>query len=158
MLEEVSNSGFAFCLYGLLVKVDLDVGCAISFGLLDVKDSSLLSENAENGIRSSDVSLHPLLMLDIVVLKPSHSSKDEVKPTEVDDVPTLLLGELGQKSSLHVLEKRQVESHAVSFAFFVERCDLAEDTAPGFVWLVEGSDFLAVKRGKEVWFFVEQAT
>lgn len=158
MFEEVSNCGLAFGLYGLLVQMDLDIRCTILFGLFDVKDTTLLSEDTEDGIRSSDVSLHPFLMLDVVVLKSSHSSEDEVEPTEVDNVPAFLLGELWQKSSLNVLEERQVESYTVGFALFVERCDLAEDTAPGLIGLVEGRDFLAVERGKEVWLFVEQAT
>ena len=157
MLEEVSNGRLSFRFDGFFVEMDLQVRCAVSLGLFDLKDAALLSKNAENGVRSTDVSLHPLLVLDIVVLEASHSAQDEVEPTQVNNLPALFLGELGQKSSLHVLEERQVKGHAVGFAFLVEGSDLAEDAAPGFVGLVEGGDLLAVEGRKEVWFFVEEA-
>lgn len=157
MLEEVSNGCLAFGLNGLLVQMDLDVGCAVSFGLLDFEDATFFSKNTENGIGGSDMCLHPFLVFNIVVLEAFHSSEDEVEPTEVDNVPSLLLGELGQKSSLHILEQREVEGHTIGLAFFVEGCDFAEDAAPSFVGLVEGGNFLAVKRRREIWFFVEQA-
>lgn len=158
MFEEIADCGFSLGLDSLLIEIDLEVGCTISFGFFDLNDPSLLSEYAENGIGSSNVCLHPFIMLDIVVLESSHSSEDEVEPTQVNDIPAFFLGEFGQESGLHVLEEREVKSHTVGLAFFVEGCDLAEDAAPGLVRLVEGSDFLSVEGRREVWFFVIQAT
>ena len=106
MLEEVSNGRLSFRFDGFFVEMDLQVRCAVSFSFFDLKDAALLSKYAEDGVRSTDVSLHPLLVLDIVVLEASHSAQDEVEPTQVNNLPALFLGELGQKSSLHVLEER----------------------------------------------------
>ena len=107
MLQEGTDGFFAFGRDSFTIQADLNVRFAIFLGLLDLEDPSGLSEHTENGKRSSDVGLHPFVVLDIVVFEPFDGADYEIEPSNVDDVPSLFFVVFWEQGFLDVLETGQ---------------------------------------------------
>lgn len=119
MLQETTDSILTLSRNSVLIDVNFDVGIAIFLSLFDLKDSPFLLQHSKDGIGSSDMSLHPLIVLDVVILKALDGTDDEIEPADIDDIPSLLLRVLGKQGLLNVLKYRKVKSHRVSLALFV---------------------------------------
>lgn len=71
MLKELSHSSFSFGPNWFSIQPDLQIRFAISLSLLYFENTSFFSQNAENGIRGSDMGLQPFFRPSVEIDKPS---------------------------------------------------------------------------------------